>query len=155
MLVKLFRLNKNCFLSGTKRELRMRQLIYISEANHPMSSESLLTILKSSRVFNKSVGITGILLYRNNTFIQLLEGDKENIDKLYEKIQKDDRHKNCFVILEQDTEERSFPNWSMGFEDLSNDEAYKELGFNDFFNSNQSHKESEVLELISNFKEYT
>lgn len=43
----------------------------------------------------------------------------------------------------------------MGFEDLSNDSVYEQLGFIDFFNINQTSSESEVLELINNFKDYT
>jgi len=132
----------------------MQQVIYISEAADVMDSETLLGILKKSRDYNERMSITGILLYRNNTFIQLLEGPKENIKKLYDKIKLDSRHKNCFVILEQDTKSRSFPNWSMGFEDLSDDRVYEQLGFIDFFNSKQTSSDSEVLELINNFKDY-
>ena len=132
----------------------MRQMIYISEAADQMNSNLLLDILKRSRSFNEKNNITGILLYRNETFIQLLEGPQENIDNLYKKIQRDSRHKNCFVILEQNAKERSYPNWSMGFEDLSDDKVYKQLGFIDFFNTKQKNCNSEVLELINNFKDY-
>lgn len=57
----------------------MWQMIYISEAADVINSQTLLEILKNSRSYNENNGITGILLYRNNTFIQLLEGCRENV----------------------------------------------------------------------------
>lgn len=136
-------------------EGKILQTIYISEATDTMNSNSLLKILKASRAYNVKNDISGILLYRNNTFIQLLEGPKDKIECLYNKILLDKRHKNCFVILEQESKKRSYPNWSMGFEDLSDDRVYNQLGFIDFFNTSQAKEDSEVLNLINNFKEYT
>jgi hypothetical protein len=56
-----------------------------------------------------------MLLYQNGTFMQMLEGEKQPVLNLYDKITKDDRHTGIHTVLEGDIEERNFEDWSMGF----------------------------------------
>ena len=76
-----------CFL-GRKAE-QMIQITYISSSARPMDQNSLQDILVKSRKNNNEVGITGMLIYHNDTFLQVLEGDEEKVDTLMSKIKKD------------------------------------------------------------------
>ncbi|WP_461453275.1 BLUF domain-containing protein [Mucilaginibacter sp.] len=93
----------------------MYYLIYISTAVNLMSQQELADILVKSRANNTANNVTGILLYAQGTFIQALEGDEEIVTKTYNKIEKDDRHKNQITIITGTSKERVFADWSMAF----------------------------------------
>jgi len=44
-----------------------------------------------------------------------LEGDREKIEILYEKIKKDTRHKNVTLFSDDEISKRTFPNWGMAY----------------------------------------
>lgn len=93
----------------------MKYLVYVSSAVSLMSPEELSTLLQVSRRNNERDGITGMLLYKGGTFIQAIEGSEEAVATLYTRVLKDPRHTHIIKLLESTTEERMFPNWSMGF----------------------------------------
>jgi len=80
-----------------------------------MDPAELRDLLQESRLNNERDGITGMLLYKGGTFIQVIEGPDEAIADLYARVRKDPRHTRIIKLLEGTTEERMFPNWSMGF----------------------------------------
>jgi hypothetical protein len=123
----------------------MHYLIYISYANTVLSDEDLKQILLKSEEKNNRAGITGMLVYMEGKFIQLLEGAKEDIFNLLEVIKQDDRHKKLTVLLEGELESRNFPGWSMGFKTLNPEEFEAMSGFTKpdmFFNISHIHNES-------------
>lgn len=91
------------------------QLIYESQASRAFTAAEVEALLTASRASNARVGITGILLYRHGTFTQVLEGNEAAVRALVAKIQRDPRHQNLSIRLEQSIEMRSFPNWSMAY----------------------------------------
>ncbi|MDQ3197949.1 MAG: BLUF domain-containing protein [Verrucomicrobiota bacterium] len=93
-------------------------LIYVSIAKHPFNTEQLRGLLNVTRRNNTAAGITGLLLYKDGKFMQLLEGQKDKVDRLFERIQRDPRHRDVIKLLAGDEEERSFAEFSMGFENL-------------------------------------
>ncbi len=111
----------------------MKQLLYVSHSHRELSENELLEILQQARTNNIANNISGILLYHKNYFIQLLEGEAEDIDELYAKISKDARHQKINLIGRYDTPKRSFPEWSMGFKELSSQDIARVEGFNDIF----------------------
>ncbi|MCX7195172.1 MAG: phosphate-starvation-inducible PsiE family protein [Proteobacteria bacterium] len=111
----------------------MIRLTYASTASQEWSPEDLLKLLKQSRTNNGAKNITGILLYSNGTFFQVLEGEEAAVENLYRTIEKDPRHKNCTIIERLNITERAFPYWSMGFEKIDPKELSKMEGFNNFF----------------------
>ena len=111
----------------------MIRLTYASTALHDWSAEELLQLLKQCRINNGAKNITGILLYSNGTFFQVLEGDEATVDGIYDIIEKDPRHKDCTIIERQKITERAFPYWSMGFEKIDAKELSKMDGLNNFF----------------------
>jgi hypothetical protein len=70
----------------------MNFIVYISAATYLMDENELKEILEVSRKNNQSSGITGLLLYHEGNFIQVLEGEKTAINALYDKITIDNRH---------------------------------------------------------------
>lgn len=93
-------------------------LIYRSKALINKDN-SLTEILKVSREFNSTNDITGMLIFRDNHFLQLLEGQEDIVRKLLEKIRLDMRHMQVTVIAETTSEKRMMQDWSMALVDSS------------------------------------
>lgn len=92
-------------------------LTYISERteNHALDLNDLL---KEARIKNLKNNLTGILLFRSQTFFQLLEGRKEDVLTTFQKIADDPRHEKLEVLFEIELDEpRIFPSWQMGLID--------------------------------------
>jgi hypothetical protein len=66
-----------------------------------------------------------------NQFIQVLEGDKKTVQKIYKTISQDDRHQKVSTLLKGELTKRNFNNWSMGFQKLSATDFNDLTGFND------------------------
>ncbi len=106
----------------------MYYLIYSSQTKKDLRKDELFSILEKSRVRNKLMGISGFLLcinedyhpdVLNGMFLQVLEGEKEDVVKLYNIIKDDTRHREAVVIAEGVLFNRMFDNWRMGFRDLN------------------------------------
>jgi hypothetical protein len=126
----------------------MYHLVYTSHATHPFSEPDLIGLLKECREFNRKNGITGMLLYIQGKFIQVLEGQKEVVIRLFEGIAQDPRHQRVAVIIEGESCERIFKDWSMGFRRLTEQEALHLSGFRDidqFFARKRITEESNLL----------
>jgi len=82
-------------------------------------SEALPAIVKAAERNNQQRSITGMLLYSNGSFLQVLEGEKDTVREAFQHIEKDSRHRDVFVLLEQELAQRQFSSWSMGFKHLT------------------------------------
>lgn len=111
----------------------IEQLIYVSSATHLMTDQELIEILETARPKNEALDISGMLVYSDGTFIQVLEGDPQTVDTLFRRIETDPRHRSCFLLLRQKVETRAFEGWSMGFRTLSSEEVSNVIGYIDFF----------------------
>jgi len=96
----------------------MFELIYVSTAAKRMTKDNLQSILMESMLYNSDHNITGILLYDQGSFCQVLEGDKKDVLSIFKKIKKDKRHFNVITISEKDIQYREFSAWSMRFINL-------------------------------------
>lgn len=114
----------------------MFQLVYVSTATVPFSSEDLAELLEKSRTRNRPKWITGMLLHHAGSFLQVLEGDEAAVRALAALIAQDPRHERFVVLHEEHTDQRMFPDWSMGFRDLDGSAAPD--GFSQFLNSTLS-----------------
>src|ERR1700712_2972875 len=97
----------------------MHNLIYLSSASYLFSDEELIDILNKSRLNNTRLNITGLLLYNEGSILQILEGEKDVLQTLFETISKDVRHKSILKMIDSSINERSFQEWSMGFKQIS------------------------------------
>jgi Sensors of blue-light using FAD len=109
----------------------MYYLVYSSIASVGLSEDDLRDILQSSQLRNADLNLTGMLLYCNGKFLQVLEGKKEDVNSLFYKISRDTRHRDLSVLLEGTIGERNFKNWSMGFKSLDVASAREISGFED------------------------
>ncbi|GAB5525674.1 MAG: BLUF domain-containing protein [Roseivirga sp.] len=98
------------------------ELIYRSEADASVSNDDVMQILNAARDFNRQNGFTGCLLYNNRQFVQVLEGEFNALNILYGKIRRDGRHKKVVTLHMQEIEERSYPDWTMAFKSLEDED---------------------------------
>jgi Sensors of blue-light using FAD len=78
------------------------ELIYHSLSRQSVSEEAIRQILKTSKDFNSKNDISGYLLYYQNEFLQIIEGEKEIVYALFKKIKSDQRHSNVLLIKESE-----------------------------------------------------
>lgn len=93
-------------------------LVYSSTTDHDWSSDELLALLTYSRDWNDDHGITGLLLYRDCVFMQLLEGEEGEIRYLFSHIVTDRRHQDVDLLWTDEADARRFGDWSMAFREL-------------------------------------
>jgi hypothetical protein len=96
--------------------MAMEQLIYSSTFLGPESG--FQSILECSRHNNQAAGLTGMLLYANCRILQVLEGERAAVERVFTAILKDPRHNDISVISRDEIQQRSFRQWSMGFKSL-------------------------------------
>lgn len=91
----------------------LRSIVYVSEALRELSDQELeeLELFASSR--NHDLGITGYLWSGRNRFLQYVEGDPDSVDKLFESIRNDPRHRIIGWVADSACQCRRFPDWSM------------------------------------------
>jgi len=95
------------------------QLSYISIAAYEMSDADLDQIVASATRRNAENGITGMLLYADGRFMQLLEGEDAVVEATFARVSLDPRHHDVVVTERAAIEARSFSNWSMGFKRIA------------------------------------
>jgi len=94
----------------------MRQLLYVSSTSSDIAPGDLDDILTASRRNNALIGISGLLLFIDGGFLQMLEGEERAVRELYTRVAADRRHWNPRLMLDREVASRAFPGWSMGFE---------------------------------------
>ena len=90
------------------------RLMYASRAVPAVDQEELLAILKKSKANNPKVGVTGALCFSEGIFLQVLEGGRNAVNQLYNRIAGDARHTDVVLLNYDEIEERRFAGWSMG-----------------------------------------
>jgi len=107
--------------------------VYASAASRDFTSQELSELLEAARDNNARLGLTGMLLYAEGSFFQVLEGQAAVIDALYARIERDPRHDHVTLIIKEPIPKRSFDDWTMGFYKVSRKELAGISGVNDFF----------------------
>jgi hypothetical protein len=95
------------------------QCLYVSRPSGQIDAQQIELILDQSRRNNPRQGITGILCYTNDIFIQVLEGGRDEVCELFNGIVRDGRHLDLRILLYEEITERRFSNWTMGQVDVS------------------------------------
>ncbi len=113
----------------------VQRLVYTSRATEPFSPDALIDLLTGARDKNRRLGVSGMLLYAEPTFLQVLEGDLEVIESLFDVIEGDPRHADTRVLLREEAEERAFGDWTMGFVKADREMLASVAGLNDFLQS--------------------
>jgi hypothetical protein len=95
------------------------RLMYASRAVPALDQEELVTILRQSKANNPGTGVTGVLCFSGGIFLQVLEGGRSAVNKLYNRIVADTRHSDVELLLYEEIGERRFASWSMGQVNMS------------------------------------
>ncbi len=96
----------------------VHSFVYLSKAKNDFDERELPSILEVSQRNNRRDGVTGILLYKDGRFLQILEGDQATVRRIAQRIEADNRH-NEFAVIIDELMPRLFTDWSMGFADLN------------------------------------
>ena len=94
--------------------MHKNRLIYTSQATNPFSKRKLLDLLHSARRYNTINSIYGFLYYKDEFFFQVIEGETQLINNLWDRIKKDKRHTNVKIISTNLINDYLFAKWSMG-----------------------------------------
>ena len=136
----------------------LAQLIYVSDRKETCTDQNVGKILVACKKNNPALGITGVLLYSETKFIQMIEGESDAVMGLYAKIKKDSRHQNAMMIAYGLIQERSFPSFHMGLRKIQGSKvdfkteisAEEEKIFNGILNG-QEENGMKVVELLKRF----
>jgi hypothetical protein len=107
----------------------MHHIIYMSRATKPYSEEQLQQLLLQARLSNQAAGLTGVLLYGNGQFVQVLEGEEASVRALYEHVKRDPRHQNVTAYADKAIEQRAFADWSMAYHATSTEQLQELMGY--------------------------
>ncbi|WP_109299784.1 BLUF domain-containing protein [Aquimarina sp. AU474] len=106
----------------------MRHIIsYVSTVNPLISNSDITDLFDYISVHNNVLEITGILIYSDGNFFQVLEGERQIIKKMFEKILKDSRHYNIIKMLDKEIKDGSFSKYYSSFVVISEDNSHMEL----------------------------
>jgi len=95
----------------------MIRVMYLSKATRSFSEREMQSMCYRFAGANARRGLTGVLIRIGNYFIQILEGDDDEVVGVLEKIERDPRHTAVTTLLEQPTDTRAFAEWSMNLID--------------------------------------
>ncbi|MBA3614429.1 MAG: BLUF domain-containing protein [Nitrospirales bacterium] len=139
-------------------ESDLYQIIYASAATRRIEEDELLAMLKLAREKNKQHGITGMLLHCDGSFIQALEGPRNQVRNMLGVIRQDSRHNRMAVLFQGPIKNRSFSKWSMGFNRPSKEKLAMSEGYTPYLDVGDDSQAinnyfSVSLKLIGAFRE--
>ena len=102
--------------------MALRRIVYTSQALEQFNKRILLDLLHDARAFNKIDNITGVLMHRKGNFLQIIEGESENVANLLTRLLSDPRHNKIKIIVDSSVDRRLFSNWTMGCADFDKPE---------------------------------
>ena len=123
---------------------------YVSTEAVNFSDEALVDLLRNARRANADREVTGLLLYREGSFYQVLEGTESDVMATFDHIERDPRHKDVRVLFNGKTDTREFADWQMGFLNLNDVDINTLSGFSDFLSRDA--QPTEFLENLSRGK---
>ena len=92
----------------------LHQLIYCSRAAPGVDEPAVARIIDTARRVNPAHGITGLLVFGSGLFFQWIEGPRDNVTQLMDRIRSDPRHEQVVTLSEtEEVRERLFPDWDM------------------------------------------
>ena len=94
--------------------MKLNQIVYASKTKKKLEFKDVREMAGKFDASNKLRDITGLLIYGNGYFMQILEGEQFDINELYHKIAIDGRHEGITVLNYAQIALRQFNEWSMG-----------------------------------------
>ena len=103
----------------------LHTILYISTMKIDYSNDSIKKLLEIFTSNNKKNNISGLMLYYERNIIQCIEGSKEDVYRLYNNVENDQRHFNIIKVIDEQISKRNFINWDLAFKEISYDEFQK------------------------------
>lgn len=123
---------------------------YVSTETGAIGTQGMIELMTEARRINTERDITGLLLHREKSFYQVLEGTEAEVKRTFASIEKDERHTAVDVLFDGEIEEREFADWRMGFLNLDGVELETLQGYSDFLSREDNAKD--FLENLSRGK---
>lgn len=136
-------------MSDTQLET-LFHLGYVSTETGEISTQGMVELMTEARRINTERDITGLLLHREKSFYQVLEGTEAEVRRTFASIEKDDRHTGVDVLFDGEIGEREFADWRMGFLNLDGVALEELQGYSDFLSREDNAKD--FLENLSRGK---
>ena len=108
------------------------RLIYVSKAVHAQTTRLSESILRQAHAWNTQNDVTGVLCQGQDEFLQVLEGERGKVTKLYARINADPRHKDLELIHCESITERRYGDWSMAHVRLSDVDPQTKIDWLEF-----------------------
>ena len=90
------------------------RLLYTSRSKDPLTPAAVEALLSQCRSNNPEHGITGVLCFCGNVYMQVLEGGRAAVNELYNHITKDTRHTHVTILSYEEVTQRRYGSWTMG-----------------------------------------
>lgn len=127
-------------------------LCYVSSAINTLSEEDLEHLFRVNKRNNTHLNISGILVYNNGNFLQILEGEKLRIQNLFRKIRQDSRHNNIIKLIDTSIEERIFDDYELGFVTVDDNKKRKQLtSYLNWIKEAELMTVDKVIHIVENF----
>lgn len=108
------------------------RLLYVSQPVGPITTTVTTLILEQSNVYNKKENITGVLCQGSGLWMQVLEGERHQVNVLYARIMASRHHNNVELLSMEEITQRQFGKWSMALVHLSKDDPMVQMAHPEF-----------------------
>ena len=130
---------------------KLMQVLYTSRLVDSDPAGTIEDILKVGRKNNELNDISGILLFRNGEFLQLLEGEKLNIYYTLKKIRDDRRHAGIIILHDAEIKTKIFDKWSMAFKAEKEENKETNERFSDLLKTDNIKSNIELMAILNKF----
>jgi len=121
------------------------RLLYVSQPVGPVTTTMTTLILEKSALYNKKENITGVLCQGSGLWLQVLEGERSNVNLLYSRIMADRNHRNVELLSMEEISQRKFGQWSMALVYLSKNDPLVQMAHPEFDPYSASAKEADFI----------
>ncbi|MDG1730637.1 MAG: BLUF domain-containing protein [Algibacter sp.] len=130
----------------------IKTICYISDSSEYESIDKLKTLYLKAKANNLKHNITGILIYKNQNFLQVLEGEETIIYETYKRIENDSRHKNIIKVINTTIEQRIFEDYNFGFTVIDNKQGLTNLyDYLEWLRGAENKIANKVITMVENF----
>lgn len=91
----------------------MLSLIYVSRMMMRSDEQAVAELARRAEIANSRLGITGLLLWNSLHFMQLLEGEGQQVMDVMTRIANDPRHTDIVYLRTEERATRECPDWGM------------------------------------------
>jgi len=132
----------------------LKTICYVSSSYNDLKSNDLNKLFNATIRNNTRSKISGILIYKNGNFLQILEGEADKVDNLYQKICLDTRHHGAILIIETKLCDRIFDSYDKEFPIINNKKQMSKLKhYLNWLKEAELQKVNKLIRVIENFIE--